>query len=225
MYESAYDAYLKEDFSGALSICSDAMKKFSKDDLIPKFMLLKSYCIARTSDERSFKEALNGLIKAYPSSPESARATEIIAYLNNKMPELKVEEDKQIASEIYKDEMDSPHSFALIIQSPTFNLNQATFDVISHNIDNYTNKNLRTQGSLIDDKYIILTVSGFARTEEAMEYYKSFRVDEIVRNQSSAKMITFIIGKTNLEAFLKDKDPQRYLIFFREKYLTEEIRK
>ena len=57
------------------------------------------------------------------------------------------------------------------------------------------------------------------------EYYRAFRIDDIVRNQSSAKMISFIIGKSNLEAFLKDKNPERYLIFFREKYLSEEIKK
>ena len=157
LYQSAYNAYLKEDYSGAISLCGQAMEKFSKDELIPKFMLLKSYCIAKTSDERAFKESLKSLIKAYPSSAESTRASEIVAYLNNKIPELKVEEDKQVASEIYIPEMDSPPSFVIIIQNPVFNLNQATFDVISYNIDNYTNKNLRTQGSLVDNKFIMLT--------------------------------------------------------------------
>lgn len=225
LYETAYDAYLKEKFGDALSICEQAITKYLKDDLIPKFMLLKSYCIAKTTDERTFKEALNAIIKAYPVSPESTRASEIIAYLNNKIPELKVEEDKQIASEIYVEEKDSPHSFVVIIQNPAFNMNQATFDVISYNIDNYTNKNLRTQGTLVDDKYIMLIVSGFLKMDEAMEYYGAFSTKEVIRNPSGSKIISFIIGKTNLEAFLKDKNPGRYLLFFKEKYLNEEIKK
>ena len=50
----------------------------------------------------------------------------------------------------------------LIITDPAFNLNQASFDVISYNIDNYTNKNFKTEGSLVDNKYIMITVSGFS---------------------------------------------------------------
>jgi tetratricopeptide (TPR) repeat protein len=225
MYNAAYDDYLKDDFKGALEICGQAILIYTKDDLIPKFMLLKSYCIAKTADERTFKESLNTLIKAYPSTAESAKATEIIAFLNNKIPELKVEEDKQIASEIYVDEMDSPHTFVIIIKNPSFNLNQATFDLISYNIDNYTNKNLKTQGSLIDDKYIMLTVSGFQKTDEAMDYYRAFRTDGVIRNPSGSKIESFIIGKTNLAAFQKYKNTDRYVLFFREKYLHEEIKK
>jgi tetratricopeptide (TPR) repeat protein len=225
LYESAYNAYQKEDYSGAISLCGQAMEKFSKDDLIPKFMLLKSYCIAKTSDERAFKESLKSLIKAYPSSAESTRASEIVAYLNNKIPELKIEEDKQVASEIYIPEMDPPPSFVIIIQNSVFNLNQATFDVISYNIDNYTNKNLRTQGSLVDNKFIMLIVTGFSKTEDAMDYYRAFNADNIIRNPTSSKISTFIIGKTNLDAFMKDKKPERYIIFFTEKYLNEQVRK
>jgi len=54
---------------------------------------------ARTSDERTLKEELDKLIKLWPGSQESGKALEIIAYLNQKIPELKVEEDKQIAAE------------------------------------------------------------------------------------------------------------------------------
>ncbi len=225
MYQEAYDDYIKEDFKGAIAICSQAILMYTKDDLIPKFMLLRSYCIAKTSDERTFKELLNALIKEYPSAAESAKAADIIAFLNNKIPELKVEEDKQIASEIYTDEMDSQHTFVIIIKNPSFNLNQATFDLISYNIDNYTNKNLKTQGSLVDDKFIMLTVSGFQKTDEAMDYYRAFRTDGVIRNPSGSKIESFIIGKKNLAAFLKDKNTDRYILFFREKYLHEEIKK
>ena len=221
LYQNAYEAYLNENFSGALSICDSSLTLFSKHELAPKFMLLRSFCIARTSDERAFKEELGKLVKRWPETPESQRASEIIAYLNKEIPQLQIEEDTRIAQEIYFDEKDSPHTFVLIILNPKFNFNQASFDVISYNIDNYTNNNYRTQGSLVDDKYIMLTVSGFVRMEEAMDYYNSFRKELIVRNPSSSPMMTFIIGRQNLEAFVKDKNPDRYMIFFREKYLNE----
>jgi hypothetical protein len=225
LYQEAYNTYTAENFTGAISLCDNAIKLYSKDVLTPKFLLLRAYCIARISDERTFKEELGKLIKLWPGTPETEKASEIIAYLNQKIPELKVEEEKQIASEIYIVADSTQHIFVLVIMNSSFNINQATFDVISYNIDNYTNKNYRTEGALIDDKYIMISVSGFADTATAMEYYKSFRVDRIVRNPSGSPMITFIIGKKNLETLSKDKNPERYRLFFSDKYLKPESNK
>ena len=50
---------------------------------------------------RSFKEELNRLIKAWPATDEGKKAAELAAYLNQKLPELKIEEDKEIAAELY----------------------------------------------------------------------------------------------------------------------------
>lgn len=225
LYQEAYNAYKGEDFKAAIAICDNAVSRYPRHELAPKFLLLKAYCTARVSDERTFREELTRLIKLWPDTPETVKASEIIAYLNKEIPELKVEEDKQIAREIYIEEKDSPHVFALIILNPGFNINQATFDVISYNIDNFTDKNFRTGGILVDNKYIMITVSGFADMQAAMDYYKAFNLDQIVRNGSGTDMMTFIIGKSNMDALNKDKNPERYMLFFNEKYLGEEVKK
>ena len=225
IYQTAYDAYIREDFALAITTVDDAITRFPKHELVPKFMLLKSYCIARTSDEKTFKAELSKILKEWPGTPESDKATELITFLNKEIPQLKVEEDKQIAAEIYVEEKDSPHSFVIIIPNPAFNINQASFDVISYNIDTYTNNNYRTQGTLVDDRFVMLTVSGFANAGDAMKYFRAFNVEQIVRNPSNSRITTFIIGKNNLEAFLKDKNPERYRLFFNEKYLNEAVRK
>ena len=219
LYEEAYNLYSKEEFSNAITICDDGLKKYPKDLLAPKFMLLRAYSVARVSDERSFKEELNNLVKTWPETAESKKALEIIAFLNQKIPELKVEEDKEIAAELYKTDSASAHVFILIISDPSFNINLATFDVISYNIDNYTNNNYRTIGSLVDNKYIMITVSGFADYASTLNYYNSFRTDQFIRNPSGAKMMTFIISDNNLSVLNKDKDPGRYQLFFEENYL------
>ena len=149
LYQDAYNTYAAEKFNEAISICDDALKKYPEDLLAPKFMLLRAYSVARISDERTFKEELNKLIKAWPETTESKKAGEIIAFLNQKIPELKVEEDKVIAAELYTADTTVNHVFALIITDPAFNVNQASFDVISYNIDNFTNKNYKTEGFLL----------------------------------------------------------------------------
>jgi outer membrane protein assembly factor BamD (BamD/ComL family) len=219
LYQEAYNEYSSEKFNNAITLCNEAFKSYPKDNLAPKFMLLRAYSVARVSDERSFREELNSLRKLWPASAESKKAQEILAYLDNKTPELKIEEDKKIATELYKPDTTANHVFALIILDPKFNINLATFDVISNNIDNYTNKNYRTEGSLVDNKYLMITVSGFRDYAEAFAYYNAFKIDKIVRNASSAKMMTFIINDSNLKILASDKNPGRYQIFFMENYL------
>jgi tetratricopeptide (TPR) repeat protein len=218
LYQDAYTTYINEKFNDAVTLCNDALKKYPQDLLAPKFMLLRAYSVARISDERSFKEELNILIKTWPQSAESKKAMEINAFLNQKTPELKVEEDKQIAAELYFLDKTLPHVFALIIPDPKFNINLATFDVISYNIDNYTNNNYKTEGLLVDNKYIMITVSGFSDYAQALKYYNAFQTDKIVRNASAAKMTTFIINDKNLKALAADKNPGRYQLFFMENY-------
>jgi len=219
LYEKAYASYSSADFASAISVCEDAVKTYKQDPLAPKFMLLHAYCIARTSDERSFKEDLSKVVKGWPESSESKKAGEIIAYLNQKLPELKVEEDKQIAAELYMQDTASSQVFILVINDPGFNINLASFDVISHNIDNYTNKNYKTEGIIVDNKYVTITVSGFRDYAEAIGYYNSFNIEKLVRNVSKSNMYSFIIARGNLDMLNKDKNPDRYLLFFREHYL------
>jgi predicted negative regulator of RcsB-dependent stress response len=219
LYNSAYNLYISENFNDAIVTADDAIKKYPESDLAPKFMLLRAYCTARISDERSFKEDLNKLVKAWPKSAESKKAGEIIAFLNQKMPELKVEEDRQIAQELYVADTTLNHVFTLIITDPTFNINQATFDVISYNIDNFTNKNYKTEGSLVDNKFILIAVSGFPDYKAALDYYNGFLVEKYVRNVSGSRMYSFVISEDNLKILKSDKNPERYNIFFIEKYL------
>jgi hypothetical protein len=220
LYQDAYNYYALENFKESISLCDSAINKSPADNLAPKFMLLRAYSVAKISDERSFKEELNRLIKVWPETAEGKKAADMIAYLNQKLPELKIEEDKEIAAELYIADTTALYSFEVIIMDPSFNINQASFDVISYNIDNYTNKNYRTEGILVDNKYIQITISGFADNTQAWEYYNSFSPEKLIRNVSGAEIMTFLINNENLKKLEEDKNPQRYYLFFNENYLT-----
>ncbi len=225
LYQEAYNTYIKENFTVSISLCDSALNKYSQDILAPKFQLLRAYSVARISDERTFKDELNALIKLWPDSEESKKAGEIIAFINQEIPELKVEEEKEIAEELFVADTALNHVFALIIENPAFNINQATFDVISYNIDNYTNLNYSTEGTLVDNKYIMITVSGFQKYQKVLEYYTVFSTEKLVRNPSSSKIYSFVISNDNLKVLDNDKKPERYLLFFKENYLHGEKNK
>jgi len=218
-YEAAYDLYSSGKYNEARSLCDSLLEAKPRNDLAPKFMLLKAYSTARISDERTFREELGQVIKSWPGTEQARKASDLISHLDQKMPELKIEEEIIVAKEIYKVDTTSVYSFVIIINNPSFNLNQASFDVISYNIDNYTNRNFRTEGLLTDNKYIKITVSGFHDNSIAWEYYKSFSPEKIIRNASTSEIMTFLINGDNLKTLDEDKNPGRYHLFFRENYL------
>jgi TolA-binding protein len=219
LYQSAYDLYSRGNFAESINLCDSAANNYPDDILAPKFMLLRAYSTAGISDERNFKDELSRVVKSWPETGEGKKAAEIIAYLNKKLPELKVEEDKEIAAELYVADTTALYSFAVIIMDPAFNINQASFDIISYNIDNYTNRNYRTEGILADNKYLRIIVSGFSNNVEAWDYYKSFSAEKLIRNAAEVKIMTFLINSNNLKKLEEDKNPERYYLFFNENYL------
>ncbi len=221
LYNKAYNEYSEENFIAAISTIDEALNTDDDDMLLPKFMLLRAYSVAGISDERAFRDELGRLIKQWPQTEEAIKAGEIIEFLNEKMPELKIEEETVIARELFVADTSSAHVFALVIPDPGFNINLATFDVISYNIDNYTNRNFRTESSLTDNRYIIITVSGFSSFSEAMDYYRKFRTETLIRNSAGKGMFAFVINNFNMDVLNKDKNPERYHLFFRNNYHPE----
>ncbi len=168
---------------------------------------------------------LSALVTKYPQSAEAKRAGEIMDFLRNTVPEIKAEEDIQIAAELYQFNPEAPHLFAIVIENPLFNINQAVFDVINYNIDNYTNQNYKAEGKLIDKNYILITVSTFANGPMALDYFNSFNMRTIIRNPSNSRMISFVISDSNLPALLSDKDYSRYKLFFEKNYLSQDSKR
>lgn len=219
LYEESYNLYQKEQFEEAITKINKALEQYPQSELAPKFMLLHAYCVARLTDEKTFREDLKILTETWPGTPESARAVELIGSIDTKVPELKIQEEKVIAAELFTADTTASKIFTLVIPDPSYNINQVTFDVISYNIDYYTNKNYKTEGSLVDNKFILIKVSGFASFSQALDYYNKFQSAKPVRNPKGINMPAFVISQENLAKLLSDKNPERYEIFFRENML------
>jgi tetratricopeptide (TPR) repeat protein len=219
LYERAYLLYQDEQFRESITAVNEALEMYPGNPLAPRFMLLHAYSVARITDERTFKEDLKILVETWPGTPEADRAKELMGHINQQMPELKVEEDVAAAAGLYTTDTLTARTFTLVVPDRSFNLNQATFDVISYNIDNYTNRNFRTEGTLIDNRFLLITVSGFRNYSEALRYLQKFDFTRPVRNPSGTTMMMFVISDANLKTLLDDKNPEKYQAFFRENFL------
>jgi outer membrane protein assembly factor BamD (BamD/ComL family) len=219
IYNEAFSEYRNDNLDKVVEICKRAIDEFPESELVPKFMLLKAYALGPSADERELKDELMKITALYPSTEEAARASEMIAYLNRKVPDLKIEEDLEKAVQLYDTLDTSPYRFIVILKDVSLDMNRLTFDVINHNIDNYTEQNFNTRGELVNNKYLLIAVGFFDDIEAAMEYYNNFNPGSILRTTGNDDILTFIISSSNYDRLVTNQDPDRYYLFFRENYL------
>ena len=218
LYETAYAAFTSGRYEESAEICDDALLKYSADDLAPKFMLLGAMASGATRGEMAYKERLDSLVVKYPATPEGIRAKEIIAVLRSEIPEIRIAEDKKIAETLYAADSLQPHYVMIISENVTANLNQMVFDVINFNLDNFSDKNYRTEGTTIDTDFLMITVGTFNKLSEAEAYLKAFDPAREIRGSDGAKLSLFIINRDNLTKFRNDKNIVRYRIFYDNTY-------
>ncbi|MDX2415375.1 MAG: hypothetical protein QNK33_09320, partial [Bacteroidales bacterium] len=222
LYNSAYEAWKEDSFALALVLCEQGLESFPDGDLKPKFMLLRAFCLAQSVDERTLKKELQTIETEFPGSEEAKRASGLIAYINRETPELKIEEEAEIARNIYSTDLSGPHHFIIIIKNKDLDINRLTFDVINFNIDMYTNENYSSRGELQRDSFIMITVSTLADEYVAADYYNQFDYTKVLKNIADTEVLTFTISDTNLEVLREDMDPDRYYLFFQAYYLNQE---
>lgn len=213
-YEAAYDAFTSERYAETQSVCNEIITQMPGDELIPKFMLLDAMATGALSGEKAYKDKLDTLIARFPSTPEGIRASEIVAYLKKEIPALQIAEDTHMAEELYKVDTQQPHYVIIVTENTAANMNQMVFDIINYNLDNYADSSYRTEGSVIDKAFMLITVGTFRNAAEASSWLRAFNPSANIRAADNTALSLFIISSDNLEKLRQDKNIARYRIFF-----------
>lgn len=220
-YETAYEAFVAERYTETQEICRQAAGLFPGDELLPKFMLLDAMATGATAGELAYKEKLDSLTAKYPETPEGKRAAEITAYLKKEIPALQIAEDTRIAEELYVPDTTQQHFVIVVAENMQANMNQMVFDIINYNLDNFTEKNYRTEGKAVDAGYILISVGTFENAEEAGKWLRAFDPMTNIREAENAAVSLYIISRDNLEKLNIDKNIARYRIFYENAYRSE----
>src|SRR5512133_2936750 len=162
LYESAYAAFNAGNFEEAINRCDTALKMYGHDQLAPKFMLLQAMAAGASRGELAYKAGLDSLVAKYPATDEGKRAAEIIGVLRQEIPEIRIADDIKIAETLYLADTLQPHYVLLVAANVSANLNQMVFDVINFNLDNFSDRNYRTEGTAAENRFLMITVGTFA---------------------------------------------------------------
>ena len=91
IYQEAYALYNEEKYKEAQNIVNQAVEKYPKDALIPKFELLNAFIIGRSESKEKMISSLQQIVLNYERTNEGKKAKEILDFL---VPSKKKETDE-----------------------------------------------------------------------------------------------------------------------------------
>jgi len=228
-YQVAYELYQNGNYARSIEKADEGIAKYPSSKLLPQYSLLKSLCIGKTSDLRSFRNSLNDVVQKYPNTDVSERATGILEYIRKQELQLTSEQIAQTTKETdstnivvksaveYK-KSENEHLFIVLVPKKS-NMNQLKFNLVSFNVDVFINLDINVNNQPFNEFFEMIKVEKFKNNAEAMEYYdaaihKEGLFNPLLPDDYSA----FVISTENFTLFMEDKSLADYLNFFKSNY-------
>jgi tetratricopeptide (TPR) repeat protein len=228
-YQQTFNLFTQGNCAQATQRAQQGIERYKGTDLVPKFQFIIAQCIGKGGDIRGYKIALAEIVEKYPKTEIAESAANIIAAIDQRelqlatlQPSDRVGTDRPTDASkpsVNYQQPQGEHLFIAIIPK-TAPLNQLRFNLVSFNVDNYINLNLKVANRELTNFIELLTVESFKSRNEAMEYYQKATAEQDLMGNLLASDFTYIvISRPNLDLLLQDKSVSEYLNFFRANYL------
>jgi len=227
-YEQLYQTFSAGNFPAAAQQATAAINKYPDSNLQPKYQLILAICQGDGGNLAAYRNALNAVMKKFPSTEEANKAREMIANLNN--VELKLAQNATLA-ENKNPQTDQEHpsvnysdadgeQYFVAVVSNKLDLNRIKFNIVSFNLDSlYLNLNLNVSSTQLNQSFNTILVETLKDKTSAMDYFKKISAAPgIFLNAPADDCAIFVISKQNYAQFTADKGIQNYLTFFRQHY-------
>ncbi len=220
LYERTYYDYNSGKYEQVIALANDAMARFPKDVLEPKFAYLKALSTGKLGTQETMRNEMKKVVAAYPGNEVATAAQNLIDYIDGKTPELKQADQIERAKSLYTFNPSEAHYFGWVLQAKE-DVNQMSFDLLNFNLDHYPNTKLEFVRNNIDNNHVILIVKSFPGLTQAQGYYRSFLLDSNTMKNIKYDHTPFLISESNYIILEKDKRIDDYIEFFKKEYLRQ----
>ena len=204
-----------------IDLATDALERFPKDALAPKFAYLKAVSLGRLDGtNETLRAGMRAVTVEYPGTDIADEAQKVIDLIDGEDPEMKQVEQVERAKALYAYSETAVHYFVWMVDAKE-NINQLSFDIQVFNLDHFPNIPLDFERNRIGDQHILLTVKVFADLQRAQGYYRSFIMDAEVMKNAMYEYTTFLISESNFAILEEDKKIEDYIEFFKKEYLKQ----
>ncbi|HOU68631.1 MAG TPA: tetratricopeptide repeat protein [Paludibacteraceae bacterium] len=228
LYERTYAAYLNGNFATVNTNTAYMEKNYPVSALMPKFLLLRSLGIGKTSDRDSFAVALKSLVEHYPTSDVSSMAKDILALMNQgnnpatgtpgglmALRDKNVQQDATengVGERRFKTNTNIPYLFKLTTDPAEVEANRLLYVTAMYNFTKFLVKDFD-----LSVRQGVLTVSGLDNLEEALWYQKGiFEDDGVKKLLYGKKYDSYVIAVENEELIGTKFTMDDYKAFYRD---------
>lgn len=227
-YKRTYQAFEKGQFLLSLHDANQALSKTDNNPLIANFLYIKALSLAQTSSIDSLYTNLEKLVKLYPNAEITTLAKNILAQrgktfesaetiTDNGTVDANLKLELEEALKLYTVNDNDKHFVLLVLDAEK--INAKAIQVRIQDFNKKQSGDLSLTSYPLNDKENIIGIGEFKNKAEAMQYYKDIISDNYVlpamlRNDSK----TFVISAENYSRFSNDKNIEKYMLFFNEKY-------
>ncbi len=240
LYQDTYQAFRKGQYYLVLLNTEDVLKSNPDHELIPKFLLVRAMAVGDLESADSMAFALNEITMKYFSSDVGLIASDMLKLMMANDPDLAerlgisggqmaqeamAEAAKREAAKqesIYSDNPASMHYYLMIADDREVKINALKTKISDHNKRYHKLKDLSISSVMLDQNMHMITVGNFVDKHSAMEYFEAIGDDRYVMGGMGDDVYDhFVISTDNYPVFYKDKDVDKYLKFFEEKYTNK----
>ncbi len=241
LYKDTWEAFKKDQHYLVLLNTDDVLISNPDHELIPKFLFLKALSIGSLESLDSLASSLNTLIHKYPGAEITPIAQDMLKKMLAKdqslaerlgisggqlAMEAQADAAQQQAKEeasIYAFNNKAMHYYILIADDREVKINPLKTKISDHNKRYHKLKDLTVSSVMLDQNKHMITVGNFLDSDQAKAYYLNIKKDRYVMGGMGDDVFShFVISTDNYPVFYKDKDIDKYLLFFEEKYLSED---
>ena len=224
VYEDIYASYQKKEFARVISAVDTALVLYPEDPLVPKFKYIRALSVGSLEGKEAMKTGLDSLVSQHPGTEEGLQAQELIDYMYETFPVIKEAAQAREAEALYT-RVDSTmeHYFLLALRGEE-DVNQVSFNLLNHNLDNFNQYDLEIDRVQLDDGFNMLMVSSFLDAEAAGRYMDAISdvSDTLMAGIRPPAYRMMIISEENFRILNKEKQYIPYFLFYRKYYLGEE---
>ena len=220
-YGVAYDAYVNKNYEVSYTKCSNAIVKYGKTKLTPKFAYLRALSSGYLYGIDSLEKNLTNVVVKYQSSEVYDMAKTTLDLIKKQRlsyvpPDTMTEKD--LPATTFKVDDKATH-YCMIILSNTKDIEHIKNKVSDLNRDYFGTNNYEVISLPKDDKTMI-TIRTFTNKDDAMGYYRFLLTKPDIFTGIDKKNYSIIaITTDNVGALLKIGNFDEYNFFFNAKYL------
>lgn len=214
-YNTAYDQYKANDFTGCLNSCNNAFTEFDKSTLLPRFALLKALCIDKVAGRDSFKVALKNVVSVYKGTESALTAQRLLDAIDGKKtddPEINVKAEFTFDNK-------SEHFVILYIPDATKKVDGAAGKIVEFNDMEFEGREYSVTNSILPSTGQVILIRKFADAGEAALYISKYEEKQMVLkiNLGTPSKI-MAVSKSNFAVLMKTPSMAEYQNFYSANY-------